>query len=150
MQRSCGMTPRKNRTNNTTYNNRRNGNYTMQEWGNEVPFSDEQLLNASGTEMPVAVAQDIAQMPGMPDASMPETLTNPIFTPGYLRTQIGQWMRVEFLVGSTLTDRVGQLLQVGASYIVLQSLESSSKILCDIYSIKFVTIVSEPAITSFY
>jgi hypothetical protein len=49
---------------------------------------------------------------------------------------------VEFFIGSSMTDRVGVLSEVGASYIVLNSLEGSSRIMCDIYAIKFVTIIS--------
>ena len=71
----------------------------------------------------------------------PEILTNPIYTPGFLRQQIGKLMRVEFLIGTNnLVDRIGILQDVGASYILLRSFESDSLIYCDIYSIKFITI----------
>ena len=65
---------------------------------------------------------------------MPETLTNPIYTPAFLREQIGKLMRVEFLIGTNnITD-------VGASYILLRSFENDSLVYCDLYSIKFITI----------
>ena len=71
----------------------------------------------------------------------PEILTNPIYTPAFLREQIGKLMRVEFLIGTTnLVDRIGILEDVGASYIVLRSFENDSLVYCDIYSIKFITI----------
>ena len=71
----------------------------------------------------------------------PEILTNSIYTPAFLREQIGKLMRVEFLIGTNnLTDRIGILEDVGASYILLRSIESDNLIFCDIYSIKFVTI----------
>ena len=73
----------------------------------------------------------------------PEILTNNIYTPAFLREQIGKLMRVEFLIGTNnLTDRIGILEDVGASYILLRSIESDNLIYCDIYSIKFVTIAS--------
>lgn len=73
----------------------------------------------------------------------PEILTNSIYTPAFLREQIGKLMRVEFLIGTNnLTDRIGILEDVGASYILLRSLESDNLIYCDIYAIKFVTISS--------
>ena len=73
--------------------------------------------------------------------TMPEVLTNPIYTPAFLREQIGKLMRVEFLIGTNnLTDRIGILEDVGASYILLRSIESNNLIFCDIYSIKFITI----------
>ena len=71
----------------------------------------------------------------------PEILTNSIYTPAFLREYIGRLMRVEFLIGTNnLVDRIGILADVGASYILLSSLESDSLVYCDIYSIKFVTI----------
>ena len=71
----------------------------------------------------------------------PEILTNNIYPPAFLREQIGKLMRVEFLIGTNnLTDRIGILEDVGASYILLRSVESNNLVYCDIYSIKFVTI----------
>lgn len=81
------------------------------------------------------------------DSNSPEILTNPIYTPAFLREQIGKLMRVEFLIGTnTMTDRIGILEDVGASYILLRSFENDSLVYCDIYSIKFITIST----TGFY
>ena len=69
---------------------------------------------------------------------IPEILTNPIYTPAFLREQIGKLMQVEFLIGTNnLVDRTGILVDVGASYILLRALESDVITYCDIYSIKF-------------
>ena len=74
---------------------------------------------------------------------MPEVLTNPIYTPAFLREHIGRLMQVEFLIGTNnMVDRVGFLEDVGASYILLRSFEGDSLIYADIYSIKFITISS--------
>ncbi len=71
----------------------------------------------------------------------PEILTNSIYTPAFLREQIGKLMRVEFLIGTNnMVDRIGILQDVGASYILLRSFENDSLVYCDIYSIKFITI----------
>ncbi len=71
----------------------------------------------------------------------PEIMTNPIYTSGFLREQIGKMMRVEFLIGTNnMVDRIGILQDVGASYILLRSFENDSLVYCDIYSIKFITI----------
>ena len=75
------------------------------------------------------------------DEEMPEILTNPIYTPAFLREQIGKLMRVEFLIGTNnMVDRIGILQDVGASYILLRSFENDSLVYCDIYAIKFITI----------
>src|SRR5574344_1448760 len=77
----------------------------------------------------------------------PEILTNPIYTPAFLREQIGKLMRVEFLIGTNnMVDRIGILDDVGASYILLRSFENDSLVYCDIYAIKFITIST----TGFY
>lgn len=80
------------------------------------------------------------------NANSPEILTNNIYTPAFLRQQIGKLVRVEFLIGTNnLVDRIGILEDVGASYILLRSLESNTTVYADIYSIKFVTISNSMA-----
>ena len=75
------------------------------------------------------------------NSNSPEVLTNNIYTPAFLREQIGKLVRVEILIGTdSLTDRIGILEDVGASYILLRSIESGVLTYADIYSIKFVTI----------
>ena len=75
------------------------------------------------------------------NSNSPEILTNPIYTPAFLRQQIGKLMRIEFLIGTNnMTDRIGFLEDVGASYILLRSFEGDSLIYADIYAIKFITI----------
>jgi len=77
-----------------------------------------------------------------PGEQAPQTVQSRLYTPGFLRTQIGRRMRVEFLIGTgAMIDRTGTLIGVGASYILLQMVDSDDIMLCDIYSIKFVTIL---------
>jgi len=72
----------------------------------------------------------------------PSTVQSPYYTAGFLRNFIGCNMRVEFLIGTSgaLVDRIGVLMEVGASYIVLQPFQTDDLLMCDLYSIKFVTI----------
>lgn len=89
--------------------------------------------------------RQVQPMP-MPEAPVlgpgPETWENPLYTPGFLRTQIGKFMRVEFLIGtSLLNDRTGKLVEVGVSYIILEAIDGVTRTVCDIYSIKFVTLL---------
>ena len=79
------------------------------------------------------------------DSNSPEVLTNNIYTPAFLREQIGKLVRVEFLIGTNnLTDRTGILEDVGVSYILLRSIESGNLVYCYIYSIIFVNIAEYP------
>lgn len=75
-------------------------------------------------------------------SQMPQTLQNPYFLAGQLRKYIGRNVRVEFLMGSSgpLIDRVGTLLEVGASYITLRPANTDDTLVCDFFSIRFVTV----------
>lgn len=81
-------------------------------------------------------------LPALPTSEQPPTtVQSTLYTPGFLRTQIGKRMRIEFLIGTgAMTDRSGTLLAVGASYILIRLIDSDDLMMCDIYSIKFVTI----------
>ena len=80
---------------------------------------------------------------------MPEPISSTLYIPGYLNTQIGKLVKVEFLVGNSSTDRIGVLVKVGISYIIIRPIEVNGLLLCDMYSIKFVTIVDRPTIPLF-
>ncbi|MDT8718091.1 alginate lyase [Clostridium sp. 19966] len=63
------------------------------------------------------------------------------YTQGFLRSQIGRYVKIEFLVGTgMIMDREGTLIDVGISYVVIKEAETDDNVMCDIYSIKFVTI----------
>ena len=72
--------------------------------------------------------------------SLPQTPVLDIdYTQGYLKTQIGRHVKVEFLIGTNMMiDREGTLTDVGISYIIIREVETDDLLLCDIYSIKFV------------
>jgi len=85
---------------------------------------------------------DVPAMPLVPSPTqIPETAANPYYLPGYLKNYIGKNMMVQFLIGeNSLVDRTGRLIDVGASFIVLQPTESDDLLMADLYAIKFVTI----------
>lgn len=63
-----------------------------------------------------------------------------------MRDNIGEYMDVEFLIGTGgLTTRSGILSNVGVSYIVLYDRQNDRYMICDLYSIKFVTIYNPAA-----
>lgn len=108
---------------NTISNNRNIGNNIS-----TAPVQPNQQLNQSNDS-------NFEVAPGSP------IILGPEYTQGYLRTLIGEKILVEFLIGTEgRTDRSGILENVGASYIILRETETGNRVLCDIYSIKFVTI----------
>jgi len=122
------------------------------------PYADKQNL----TKIPANICADNAFVPPidqitgqsvMPSESplvpfIPSsrpiqiTMHNPYQSQEYLQQHIGQNMRVQFMLGSggTLVDRTGVLVEVGETFIVLQPTDTDDLLMCDLFSIKFVTI----------
>lgn len=70
---------------------------------------------------------------------MPVTVESLQYMNGFMRTQIGRRVTIEFLIGTnTLTDRTGTLLAVGANYILINEVETDDILLCDFFSMKFI------------
>lgn len=116
-------------------NNNHIPNYNQSIMLQQMPMQQTQNTTPYSTTSPASI---ITQTP---TSELPPTLTEPIYTPGYLRLHIGDLMRVEFLIGNNMTDRVGTLKEVGVSFIILGALDGGSEILCDIYSIRLITII---------
>lgn len=58
---------------------------------------------------------------------------------GFIRTQIGRRVSVDFLVGSnTIVTKSGYLLGVAANYILINELDTNDLTACDFYNIKFI------------
>ena len=72
--------------------------------------------------------------------NLPKTLTNTAYMPAYLSKHLGKLMRVEFLLGNELHQRIGILMTVGAGFIVLRS-KNNATLVCDLKSVRFVTII---------
>lgn len=106
----------------------------------------------TGAPMPASPAAQAALMPTggggtMSTGALNPTLTQPItinsdsiqYLNGFLRTQIGRPVLIEFLIGTnTLVDRSGTLIGVGVNYILIQEAETDDIVACDFYNIKFV------------
>lgn len=139
------------------------GNMAMMPWCQgmmpyqQMPMPYQQMpMPAGKTEMKPTPAGQVAGVAGQ-TAGVPGTIgqgTSPFemapgspvvqnrnFFQGYLRTQIGKSMRIEFLIGTNiLTDRSGTLVEVGVDHVALVPFNSSDLIVADLYSIKFVTV----------
>lgn len=64
------------------------------------------------------------------------------YIPYYLASNIGKNVRAEFIIGSNqYADKVGRLIEVGISYFVLDDVNSRTHVMCDLYSVKFVTVL---------
>lgn len=67
---------------------------------------------------------------------------------GFLRTQIGRYMRIEQLIGSgTIEERYGFLVGIGTNFIILQDIIAGNIMLIDLFTIKLTYIYySEPVL----
>lgn len=60
---------------------------------------------------------------------------------GFLRTQIGKYVRIQQLIGSSvIEDRFGYLVGVGINYILLQEISTGNILALDFWNIKYVYI----------
>jgi len=72
----------------------------------------------------------------------PPPVTESDYIPGFLASMIGRNIKAEFVVGaSQYVEKTGQLIDVGVNYFVLRDVNSRTLIMCDLYSVKFVTII---------
>ena len=114
-------------------------------WNTDPLFSESPAIS-----MPKFGMRDDARQNPTPGASTTHNyeiapgspiVNNPLYNQGWLQSQIGKYIRVSFLLGTnTFQDRAGTLQEVGISFIVLKEIGTNNLIMCDIYSIKFVTV----------
>lgn len=118
-----------------------------------IPGQPDPPLNLN-PQPPAARPPSVNPPPVLPEAPRLSVPPNPLLPPGYqdfidyenlqylngfLRTQIGKYMRVEQLVGSSnLEDRYGYLIGVGINYILLQEIGTGNIMAIDYYGIKSV------------
>lgn len=120
----------------------------MQFNGQNEPWNDNtqnEPWSGNNTPMmqpPSALEYGSAIMQPLQSNNIPETLSNPIYTPAFLSQHIGKMVKVEFQVNNATTERFGRLVQVGANYIVLQSLDNTSSLMGDLNAVTFVTIMN--------
>jgi len=94
------------------------------------------------------VDEDMFRVPGSSSTAPITPITEPQaltlesteYLNGYLRTKIGEKVKVDFLIGTgTLVDKFGTLLSVGANFITIKQAETDDIVVCDFYTIKFIT-----------
>ena len=111
-------------------------NFAVPDTGNTGPLVSPSSLAPLGTIPGAAQLFPNIVPEEIPVSFSPTSLQ---YLNGFLRSQIGRRVTVEFLVGSnTLSERSGILLGVGVNYILLNEIEGDDVIACDFYNIKFI------------
>lgn len=103
----------------------------------QIPPMTSQMQH-SDTQTPPTRTSD-GQMP-LFDREGPPPIMDILYVPGYLTSLIGKGVRAEFVVGTNMfLDKTGILREVGVNYFVLEDFITRARIMCDLYSVKFVT-----------
>lgn len=118
------------------------------------PSSQSQtMLSQTPTSLNYTPSTSLSQAPDTSIPSAPPPIYPPTqqgpppvssadYIPGFLASVIGRYIRAEFLVGSnTFLDKTGKLIEVGVNFFVLQDINSHTNVMCDLYSVRFVTIL---------
>ncbi|EJO5348916.1 alginate lyase [Clostridium botulinum] len=117
---------------NINYNN-------MDRYNNNITMEDEDSMYTVN-ESPT-IPNEPQAMPKTNNQLIPSVQDDILYNQGFLKTQIGKRVKVEFLIGTNmLIDREGTLVGVGISYILLDEVDTNDLIMADMYSIKFVRI----------
>ncbi len=110
----------------------------------QIRLNQTPMVTGSGapaTSSGLQVPTDPQMLQPITDLNQPYPITGESlqYLNGFMRTQIGRKVRVEFLIGTnTTTDRIGILVGVGANYILINEFETDDILACDFYNIKFV------------
>lgn len=116
----------------------------MLAYDNMTPYMDN--VRPSGTlENPSVI---LPQSPLSPNGYQEEIDNTALQSfNGFLRTQIGRYMRVEQLVTSDRTeDRLGFLVGVGSNFIILQDITTGNILVIDIFSIRLTYVYYSSAV----
>lgn len=108
-----------------------------------------QMSNQMPMQMQNQMPQDSMMMQGVRGESFtppvgfeqgPPPVMDREYIAGYLTTLIGKRVRAEFSIGTGLyLDKTGIMREVGVNYFVLEDLVTGARIMCDLYSVRFVT-----------
>lgn len=114
-----------------TVNSSPMANADMPMQNNNVPSTTTQrALNGSASSSAITNAFNQA---------IPVTNESIQYLNGFMRSQIGRRVTIEFMVGTnTMIEKEGYLIAVGANFILLNEVANEDIIACDFYNIKFI------------
>ncbi|NEZ77164.1 alginate lyase [Clostridium botulinum] len=123
-----------------------NINYdNMNRCNNNITNEDEDYIYIDNrspmTSDPPQTTPTPSPTPAPTTQFVPSVQDDILYNQGYLKTQIGKRVKIEFLIGTNmLIDREGTLVGVGISYVLINEVDTNDLIMADMYSIKFVRI----------
>ncbi len=110
-------------------------NTQMDKYANNQNRMNDNIMNKM-------IIEDQLMNDMLTDRQGPPPVMNKEYIAGFLKENIGRGVRAEFpLAGGFYVDKAGILREVGVNYFVLEDYITHARIMCDLYSVKFVTIV---------
>ncbi|HHZ05978.1 MAG TPA: hypothetical protein GX401_04230 [Clostridiales bacterium] len=107
-----------------------------------TPTTDNQMNNSSLMGLNMLNANNMSAINNTPatvSQPFPITTESIQYLNGFLRTQIGRKVEIQFLVGTNnIVTKTGFLLGMGANYILISEEGTNNLITCDFYNVKFV------------
>lgn len=109
---------------------------------NSINWTGNKVLDPSAPRQVQQTPLPVVPSPGVITQQGPPPSTEKGYIPYYLASNIGKNVRAEFIIGTNqYVDKTGVLSEVGINYFVLYDVNSRANIMCDLYSVKFVTIL---------
>ena len=94
---------------------------------------------SSGATVATPIMQNIGMSMSDYQYPFPVTAENLRYHNGFMRTQIGRRITVDFLMGAnTIVQKTGYLLGVAQDYILINEIDTNDITTCDYYNIKFI------------
>lgn len=106
-----------------------------------MPMTGAPMTGMPATGMPATGGVQFTDFEALPmlNGTIPITAESMQYLNGFLRTQIGRRVRVDFLIGTnSFVDKEGILLGVGVNYILINETETDDITACDFYNIRFI------------
>lgn len=102
-----------------------------------MPSNNQQ--GSASAEFPQLSTGEVTQQITDYSRPYPVTAESIQYLNGFIRTQIGRRVQVDFLIGNNeIITKDGFLLGVGANYILLNEIGTNDITACDFYNIKFI------------
>ena len=79
----------------------------------------------------------------MENHNLPQSLKNSAFLPAYLSKYVGKLIRTDSFIGNRTVTKIGVLKAVGENFIVLKPYRSNDILICDLHSIKYITVANQ-------
>ena len=94
---------------------------------------------SSGATVATPIRQNIGMSMSDYQYPFPVTAENLRYHNGFMRTQSGRRITVDFLMGAnTIVQKTGYLLGVAQDYILINEIDTNDITTCDYYNIKFI------------